>query len=192
MNRSDSRLRIPRPARLTAAAVIVSAAIAGCGTGQIAQTTDQASAVNGTEGVVGDVALRDVRIQAVQTGDFLDPGRTVDLVFAATNQSPDTDDALTGVTSKIGKVTLTGEKKLPPGGVLLVSPPAAPDSDSPSPKELRAVDNAGTATATVTLDKPISNGLTYDFTFDFKQAGPITLAVPISADGAATPTAGLT
>lgn len=195
MNRSDIRLRTRRPARLsataglaglTAAAMIVSAAIAGCGTGQIAQTTDQSSAVNGTEGVVGDMALRDVRMQAVQTGDVLDPGRTVDLVFAVSNQSLDTNDELTRVSTEIGKVSLTGDRKLPVGGKLIVSPPATPGSESPSPKELRAVDNTSTATATVTLDKPISNGLTYDFTFDFKHAGQITLAVPISADDAAS------
>ncbi|HEU4360945.1 MAG TPA: hypothetical protein VFR27_05480 [Mycobacterium sp.] len=168
------------------AGLIGAAAIAGCGTGQIAQTTDQASAVNGTEGVVGDVALRDVRIQAVQTGDMLGPGRTVDLAFVVSNQSLDTTDELTGISTDIGRVSLTGIKKLPAGGSLIVSPPAAPGSTAPSPKELRAVEDAGTATATVTLDKPISNGLTYGFTFAFKQAGPITLAVPISADGAAT------
>lgn len=35
--------------------------------------------------------------------------------------------------------------------------------------------------ATVTLDEPIQNGLTYEFTFDFKNAGQIRVNVPISA-----------
>lgn len=177
---------VTRLAGLAAAGLIGSAAIAGCGTGQIAQTTDQASAVNGTEGILGTVALRDVRIQSAQTRDFIQPGRTVELVFVATNQSTDTDDELTGISTDVGKVSITGAKKLPAGTRLIVSPPAVP---SPGPaanrSELRAIGDVGTATATVTLDKPISNGLTYDFTFVFKQAGQITLAVPISAEGAA-------
>lgn len=156
--------------------------IAACGAGQIAQT-DQASAVNGTEGTVGEVALRDVRIQAVQsTGDFLKPGRTVDLLFVASNQSADSSDELTGISTDVGKVALAGDKKLPAGGVLVVGAPVSQDL-APTPALGAARDSGatGTAAATVTLDKPITNGLTYDFTFDFKQAGQISLAVPISA-----------
>ena len=36
-------------------------------------------------------------------------------------------------------------------------------------------------TAEVTLSKPITNGLTYNFTFNFEKAGQTTVAVPISA-----------
>lgn len=194
MNRFNIRLRARRAAGfsatarlagMAAAGLIGSAAIAGCGTGQIAQTTDQASAVNGAEGVIGPLALRDVRIQATQTRDFVQPGHTVNLVFVATNQSTDSDDELAGISTGIGKVTLTGAKKLPAGARLIVSPPAVPGTGSAADRsELRALGDADAATATVTLDKPITNGLTYDFTFAFKQAGPITLAVPISAEGA--------
>lgn len=174
---------------VAAAAVITAAALAGCGTGQIAQTTDQASAVNGTEGVIGHVMLRDVRIQAAQTGAFIEPGQTVDLVFVASNQSTDTDDELTGISTNIGKVSLTGGKQLSAGGVLIVGTPAGEDLVSPAVlKELRKIEHSDTATATVTLDKPITNGLTYNFTFNFKEAGPIGLAVPIAA-GVATPAA---
>jgi hypothetical protein len=33
----------------------------------------------------------------------------------------------------------------------------------------------------VALDKPITNGPNYNFTFDFEKAGTVSLAVPISA-----------
>lgn len=162
--------------------LIAVAALAGCGTGQISQTADQASAVNGVSATVGDLALRDVRIQAVQTGDRLEPGNTVDLLFAASNQSTDTGDELTGISSAVGKVSVTGSRSVPAGGVLIVSAPAGPElPTAPASKALPEVANAGTASATVTLDEAISNGLTYEFTFDFKKAGPIRLAVPISA-----------
>lgn len=163
-------------------ALAFAAVVAGCGTGQISQTADQAPAVNGASATVGDLALRDVRIQAAQTGDALEAGQTVDLVFVASNQSTDTGDELTAVTSSVGKVSVTGGKSVPAGGVLVVSAPAGPDlPTAPASKALPEVSNASTAAATVTLDKAISNGLTYDFTFDFKKAGPIRVAVPISA-----------
>ncbi len=183
------RARLPATAGCAAAGLVAAAALTGCGTGQIAQTADQAPAVNGTEGVVGHVALRDVRIQAVQSGDFLRPGHTVDLVFVASNQSPDTDDELMRISTGIGKVSVTGGRNLPAGGMLIVGTPAGQElAPPPVLKELRAVEDADTAAATVTLDKPITNGLTYDFTFDFKEAGPISLAVPISAGVAPQPT----
>jgi len=165
-----------------AIALIAAAALAGCGTGQISQTADQASAVNGASATVGDLALRDVRIQATQTGDALEPGQTVDLVFVVSNQSPDTNDELSDIKTSIGKVSPTGSKAVPVGGVLVVSAPAGPDlPTAPAAKALPEVASANTATATVTLDKAIHNGLTYDFTFTFKKAGEVRVDVPISA-----------
>lgn len=175
-----NRLNVARGAL---AALVAAAALAGCGAGQIAQTTDQASAVNGTEGAVGELTLRDVRIQAVQSsGDFLAAGQTVDLVFVVTNQSTDSGDELTGVSTEVGKVSVTGDKKVPALGSLVVSTPARQDlAPAPGVNGTGGAERAGTATATVNLDQPITNGLTYKFTFDFKRAGRIGLAVPISA-----------
>ncbi|WP_046316141.1 hypothetical protein [Mycobacterium sp. UM_Kg1] len=166
-----------------AIALVAAATIAGCGTGQISQTAEQASAVNGASADVGSLALRDVRIQATQTGAALEPGQTVDLVFVVSNQSTETDDELTDIKTSIGKVSpLAGGKTVPVGGVLVVSAPAGPDlSAAPAAKALSDVADATTASATVTLDKPIRNGLTYDFTFNFKNAGPVSVDVPISA-----------
>ncbi|MEO8814474.1 MAG: hypothetical protein ABI307_15415 [Mycobacterium sp.] len=164
-----------------AAGLATAVALAGCGTGQIAQTTDQVSAVNGTAGSVGDVTLRDVRIQAVEDGDFLQPGYTVDLVFVATSQSTESGDELTRISTTVGEVSMAGNRKLPAGGALIVNATGQGLTATPTPRDLKGAAAADTATATVTLDKPITNGLTYDFTFDFKRAGSISLAVPISA-----------
>ena len=192
MNRFRTRLRVRRTGAVgvSAVALAAAAALAGCGTGQIAQTTDQASAVNGTAGDIGPLALRDVRIEAVQEGAFIVPGSTVDLVFVAANQSTDTDDELTEITTDLGRVSLAGAKQLAAGGVLVVGAPAGQDQVSPEAmKELHRIEKTENATASVTLDKPISNGLTYGFTFHFAKAGTIGLAVPVSAgDGAPAPT----
>ena len=49
------------------------------------------------------------------------------------------------------------------------------------PTPLESVEAADAAEAKVALSKPISNGLTYDFTFTFEKAGETTVGVPISA-----------
>jgi hypothetical protein len=175
---------------LAATGLVVAGVLVGCGTGQVSQTAGQAAGVNGSQGAAGHVTLRDVRIQAEQSGDFLQPGQTVDLVFVASNQSIDTDDELTGISTDIGEVSVTGGTKLPAGGMLIVGTPAGQEMTAlPSLQKLRDVEDVDAAAATVALDKPITNGLNYDFTFEFRYAGRVTLVVPISAGVAAGPSA---
>ena len=171
MNRFKIRLRVAIIALVAALAT----ALSGCGTGQISQTAAQEPAVNGNRVTLNNVALRDIRIQAAQTGDFLQPGRTVDLVLVAVNLSPDVTDRLVSITSDIGTVTLSGDTHLPAGGMLFIGPPEG-QRVAPGPLE---PNNA--AKATVNLTKPITNGLTYNFTFNFEKAGQAGVMVPISA-----------
>ncbi len=183
MNRFDYRDSKPRASRcsarvaaLAAGGVIGAVALAGCGAGQVSQTSVQQSAVDGNQAVINNVALRNVRIQALQTGDFLRPGATVDLVLVVVNQSPDVTDKLVGITTDIGKVTVTGDPTLPAGGTLFVGAP-----NGQNQKAVDAVEDADAVKATVALAKPITNGLNYNFTFDFEKAGSVSVAVPISA-----------
>ncbi|MGA7135622.1 MAG: hypothetical protein WBZ15_25395 [Mycobacterium sp.] len=161
---------------LAAGGLIGAVALTGCSAGQVAQTAMQQSAVDGNQAVINNVALRNVRIQALQTGDFLRPGATVDLVLVAVNQSPDITDKLVGITTDIGKVTVTGDPVLPASGVLFIGGP-----NSQHEKAVDAVEDAHSVKATVALTKPITNGLDYDFTFNFEKAGSVSVAVPISA-----------
>nr|WP_307857335.1 hypothetical protein [Mycobacterium sp. SM1] len=161
-------------------AIVLAGALSGCSSGQIAQTATVESAVNGAKLNVNNVALRDVRIQAVQTGDFLPPGQAVDLALVAVNRSPDVADRLVRITSEIGAVALTGDTRLPASGKLLVGATA-----SQNVRALRTVEPANAARATVVLAKPITNGLTYNFTFEFENAGRASLMVPISAPATA-------
>ncbi|CAN5667368.1 hypothetical protein BH11ACT6_BH11ACT6_25910 [soil metagenome] len=163
---------------LAVCGLFAATAIAGCGAGQISQVATQEPAVNGTGGVVDNVALRNVHLQAVQTSDSLKPGTEVDLIFTATNQSPDTDDRLLRVTSDVGTITLAGDTSLPANGILEVGEPDGVAELAALPEAADGVE------ATVALSEPISNGLTYAFTFTFENAGDKTLEVPISAGNA--------
>jgi copper(I)-binding protein len=161
--------------KIAACGLVATVALAGCSAGQVSQTATQQAAVNGTSANVGDIALRNIHLRADQSSDYIQPGRKAELLFQAVNESPDTGDRLISVTSDIGTVSLTGDATLPAGGVLTVG---APDGQI---TPLDDVEAAAAAEATMTLSAPISNGLTYNFTFKFEKAGEATVAVPISA-----------
>lgn len=169
MNRFD--VRAPR---LVACALVAGLVLTGCSAGQVSQSANQEPAVNGTVDNVGDIALRNVFLRAPQTTDYLQPGSEVELLFAAANNSADVDDKLVSITSDIGTVTVTGDSEIPASGLLLVGNPDGHDA-------LAAVERADEVQAQVALTEPISNGLTYDFTFTFERAGATTFSVPISA-----------
>lgn len=170
MNRFSNRL-FAASVGLAAGALILT----GCGAGQISQTATQHAAVNGTNGTAGEIALRNVHLQAEQTSDFFEPGQVVPLVFLAANNSPDVDDKLVSISSDVGTVALAGDAAVPAGEALNVALKGETQTMG------SAAGSATPATATVTLTKPITNGLTYMFTFNFDKAGSTTVAVPISA-----------
>lgn len=173
--------------RLSAVTASLGAAVvlAGCGTGQISQTANQEPAVNGTGGLLKALSLRNVQIQAEQDGESIPAGHTANLVFVISNQSPDTADELTGVTTDIGKVTvrLPGPATLPPGGLVSAVAPDQLDKTL----ALRDVEKATVTTASLALSQPIRNGLTYPVTFHFKESGEVALSVPIAAPPKARP-----
>lgn len=179
MNRFKTRASVVRGLAVVGAVAAVT--LTGCGTGQQSQTASQQSAVNGSSANIGDIALRDVRIQADQTGYAIQPGKPVNLLFVVTNQSPDFPDRLLGVSSDIGAVTVTGDAAVPPLGTLLVGDPYRQAAAA-----LNAVKPASAITATVALDKPISSGPLSNFTFTFARAGQATLGVPVTAAAGAT------
>ena len=157
MNRLTNRLTAT-----TAGLAAFGLLLTGCGSGQISQTAGQEAAVNGMSANLKNIALRNVHLQSSQSGDYLQPGRIVPLVFVAANDSPDVNDKLVGISSDVGNVVLTGDGSIAAGSALVAGV-------------------GGGETAQVTLTKPITNGLSYNFTFDFEKAGRTTVAVPIAA-----------
>lgn len=164
---------------LTAFGLAAAVVLTGCGAGQVTQTSVQEPAVNGTSVVAGDpasgVALRNVQLRAPQSSDYVRPGSAVELLFVAVNESAAEPDKLVSITSDVGTVSLSGNSTVRPGGTLVVGTPDGQLSP------LGATEGADTAEAAVALTKPISNGLTYAFTFTFQRSGSATVQVPISA-----------
>ena len=136
MNRLTNRL-VAATAGLAAGALLVT----GCSSGQISQTASQESAVNGSTANVKNIALRNVHIQAVQSGDYLKPGRTVQLIFVAANDSPDINDKLVGISTDIGSVSVTGPTAIPAASSLVVG--SADGQDEVDAAGQRAGDHGG-------------------------------------------------
>jgi len=175
------KTRASAVAGLAVLGAVAAVTLTGCGSGQQSQTSSQQSAVDGSSANIGNIALRDVRIQADQSGYAIQPGKTVNLLLVVTNQSPDTPDRLLSVSSDVGAVTVTGDTVVPPLGTLLVGAPYQQDAAA-----LSGVKPAAAITATVALDRPISSGPLNKFTFTFERAGQATLGVPVSAPPNAT------
>lgn len=178
MNRSRSRT-FAVTSGFAACGVAATVLLSGCSAGQVSQTAMQMPAVNGTTASVGDptygIALRNLHLRAPQNTDFVRPGSTAELIFVAANGSAAKGDRLVSITSDVGVVTVTGNPVVAPGGSLAVGTPDGQVSP------LDALEGADTVEATVALTKPITNGINYDFTFTFANAGSATIAVPISA-----------
>lgn len=172
-NRRTSATSSTAAVALATGGLVVSAVLAGCSSGQIAQTATQEAAVNGTSASAGAIDLRNIHLRADLTSDYVEPGSEVELIFVAANGSPDVPDELMSITSDVGSVTLAGDPEVPVNGVLRVG--------APEGSLLEGIEEADTAEATVELSKPITNGLTYDFTFTFENGGETTVAVPVSA-----------
>jgi copper(I)-binding protein len=164
-----------RTSGLVVCALAAMVAVSGCSAGQVSQTATQAPAVNGVNATAGEISLLNIHLRAPQASDYVRPGSDVELLFVASNGSPDSNDKLVSITSDVGTVTLTGDGAVPADGVLVVG---APDGQISA---LESVETADAAKAQVTLTKPITNGLTYDFTFKFEKAGDTTVTVPVSA-----------
>jgi copper(I)-binding protein len=158
-------------------AALVTATLAGCSAGQQSQTATQEPAVNGASGGTTAVALRDVRIRVDQTGDSIKQGQSVDLMFVAANTSGTQGERLLRISSPVGDVTIAPDApEVPAGKSLIVGKPDGADAEA-----FQALSTSPKATATVKLKEPVSNGLTYKFTFVFQQAGNIDISVPVTA-----------
>jgi copper(I)-binding protein len=109
--------------------------IVGCGAGQVAQTAEMEPAVNGNQGQVGHLLLRDVMVAFPENGEPYRAGDDAPLVLTIANGGS-TDDELTGVSSPAGEVEIIGDAKIPASFALqVVAPadnPAAPSSSESS------------------------------------------------------------
>ncbi|MFF5031554.1 hypothetical protein [Nocardia salmonicida] len=202
----SARRRMVTVAALAAAAGI---ALTGCSAGQHTQTSTQAAAINGNHANIGEIALRNVHIVYPEAAAEHDKGGKATLSLSIINNSEVITDELTSVSTDLGQVKITGPNGDPkfvlkPQQTVFVgtgeTKPAAADdhhgTTSAAPTTTSATPTGAAAgvdlpsndpvkvpaTIEITgLAKDIVPGLTYNVTFNFKDAGTVQVSVPVDA-----------
>lgn len=174
-------------------------AIAGCGAGQITQTDTQQAAVNGAYAQVGGLSIRDAAVvNRDQCEQAYPQGSSAPLSLRVINQGPK-DDVLESVTSNLSAGGVIGGSKTIVASHTLVLGPAqawvtnrpkpasssAPSSGAPSSSQPSAEPTptkVGEGTVTLEgLKTAIWPGQTVKVTFTFRDAGAVTVDVPMAA-----------
>ncbi|WP_040794173.1 hypothetical protein [Nocardia higoensis] len=195
MTALNSRLMVTVAAFAAGAAL----ALSGCSAGQISQTANQAPAINGNHADVENISLRNVHIVYPGEGYTNVAGGKALLALSIVNNSGETADELTSVTTDLGKVTVTpaaGEKTLKIGPQEIVtSGPAGSTTAAGDHGEAGHGSAAGSAeqgsagqdaaeSAKIEisgLTQDITPGLTYTVSFNFKENGTVQVQVPVDA-----------
>lgn len=174
---------------LTAA---VALSTAGCGTGQLAQTAQQAGPGSGAGARVGTIAIRDATLsgRAPVRGDTVHrPGDEVPVTVTIVNDAVGAAAATRGADRLVRvsgpwfeRARITGDTRLPDGQSLTAGYRGPVSSVATSGDRRIGIVLSG-------LRIPVRAGTTYPVTFTFRRAGSVTAAVPVATPDVVVPRA---
>jgi copper(I)-binding protein len=150
--------------------------LAGCGAGQITQTSTQQAAVNGTHAQVKNIDLRNAAVQYPTSGPGYAAGATPALTLTIVNRDAQDDSLVSVTTEGGGQATIAGSKTIVAGHSLVIGPDdavestnevqsttsgapsssSAPTSSATPPGSSSATNSPGNLTATATSQVPSS------------------------------------
>ncbi|RZQ61682.1 hypothetical protein [Amycolatopsis suaedae] len=180
---------------LTSAVLGLGAAlvVAGCGAGQITQTDTQEPAVNGAFAQVGRLVVRDASL-AFPTGEHgvYPPGSNAPLKLTIINQGA-TDDELLSIQAQGAQpqVAYEGSRAVVAGATLRIENTAETQAEhaghQPAQPPTGEAPPAGEEGTQVGKARAVVQGLTnglypgqiLQVTLNFRDAGPVTIGVPI-------------
>jgi len=168
-------------------------ALAGCGAGQITQTSSQVSGVGGASANVGQIAIREAAFAFTGNGKsavIYPQGGTAPLTMTVVNFGAQ-DDKLTGASSPAAaSVAITGDATIASGRLLLVTGEPAGAAPAPggaqasaAPGSARATPAPGTAKATAAPSATAAPGTA-------AAGGATATPAPGATAAAAAPTSG--
>ncbi|MGH3810991.1 MAG: copper chaperone PCu(A)C [Pseudonocardiaceae bacterium] len=173
--RHSSKRRRLAVTALAAACCATAAALTGCGAGQITQTDSQVAAVNGAYGDVGNIALRNVLIHYPPSPNGTYPaGSNVPVLLTIVNLGTSADELISVTSPAASQVLVLGTSTIP-HGTNVTSTVGATPAGAQSPLvvgELRIV---------LATTQPLRAGLNTPVTFVFRDAGTVTVPVPMAA-----------
>jgi copper(I)-binding protein len=166
-------------ATLTVACCATALALVGCGAGQITQTASQVTAVDGAHGDVGtNIALRDVLIPYPPSSHGTYPaGSSVPVLLTIANQGASADELIAVTSPAASQVLVLGTTTIPPGTNVTSTLGSTQPTSPLVVGQLRIVLNTTQA---------LPSGLNTPVTFIFRNAGKVTLPVPIAAPSDST------
>lgn len=168
----------PPVLRSTLVGIAAALSLAGCAAGQLTQTDAQVAAVNGASGDIGTIALRDAVLAPPGEGAFgYEAGDEVPLLVTIVNSGSQADELVSVFTPAAGEVALDGMMTIP--GDFVVSSLDVARTRGPSPAADRSPGTGELRIVLTDLTGPIRPGLPTFVTFRFRDAGEVTLRVPI-------------
>jgi copper(I)-binding protein len=208
VSRPESRSARTRPTRVAAVvgALIGAVALAGCGAGQVTQTSEQVAAVNGANATVGAIAVRNAQFEydtaASDRADVYLAGTSAPLEMSIVNTGAQPDRLVAARSPVASAVEIVGNAEVPGGRTLVVEGApaeavAAPTAEAtgaavptptaalttpPAPATSAAGEEAGARTASVVLTGLRENlqvGPTYPVILTFERAGDVHVSVPV-------------
>lgn len=165
VRRSRARSGLARTALGTvAAAVLGVAALSGCAAGMISQTADQIPNHDGVHSSVGPMGIQNALLGSEENGPgpvAFPAGSAVPVSFVVTNASTDTD-TLTSITSSAGEVEIVG------------------DAQVPGEHRLEFTEGGDFQATITSATQDLKYGFAVAMTFNFANAGSLTIDVPIA------------
>jgi copper(I)-binding protein len=151
-------------------------ALSACSAGQVTQTATQERDKTGAQAQVGDVTLRQARLESPRGGSY-ERGDDAELLAAIVNSGPDTETLLdiegegfggveirsstTGATTGTGSGNASGQIEIPAGTTIFLG------SD-------------GYSVTLTDLEEPLTTGKYLEVTFVFENAGEVTVPVTVA------------
>lgn len=175
------RVALTIPARIVACclcALTAALALVGCSAGQITQTDHQLSAVDGASGAVGNtIALRNVFVPFPPNQDGTYPaGSTVPVILTVINQGATPDQLIAVSSPAASQAVVLGTTQIPPGTTVTSTVGVGGPTSPLVVGELRVL---------LTTKQPLHAGLNTPLTFQFRNAGTVTLPTPMAPPPAA-------
>lgn len=179
MSRASTTQRTPhRPVRLRrvfstlAAVAVAGVALAGCGAGMQAQTSQQVAAVAGAGAEGGGIAVRNAEIaypsELSPQAAIYPVGGVAPIEMIIVNQGAQTDRLLSA-SSPAGTVVITGEQTVAPDLSLVAG-------------QVEGVPGGKAVTVEITgLREDILSGRTYPLVLNFEQAGRVEVGLPVAS-----------
>ncbi|TVT21612.1 hypothetical protein FNH06_16465 [Amycolatopsis acidiphila] len=170
-------------------------ALAGCGAGQITQTATMLPAVNGALATVGKISVRNAGIANSNTcQQAYAPGSNAPLALTITNDGAQDDELVSVSSPNAAGATIDGQRTIVAGSSLIVgnadeaesaagaTSVSPTSSSSPETAATGAKSKIGRASIVLTgIKQVIWPGQLTPVTFVFRDAGPVTVQLPIAA-----------